>query len=250
VRRRLLVGLVAGAVVLGLLAVGVVVAEGVARDRVEAEVRAQVRSALGLEASAPVEVRTSEAPMLLQLLSGRLDRVEVRADEVTFGGFAGPLSGAATGVPIAAGGAVDTLRVRFRVPEEQLAAASSELTDLPIDDLSIDGDEIAVRSEVEVLFATVPLGVRLAPTAVDGGIRLEPTSIRLGELELGVGDLRDRLGPLVADALRPQEVCIADQLPASIRLSDVTLDGDRLVLDLSGDGAVLDEEALAELGTC
>ncbi len=100
------------------------------------------------------------------------------------------------------------------------------------------------------LFVTLPLGVGLSPTAVDGQIAFTPTSIRLGEAEFGADDLRDRFGAVAERALLTQNLCVAQYLPEALTLEAVRLADPRMVLTFTGTDVVLDEASLSGTGSC
>lgn len=88
-RRRWVVPLVA-LILLGVLAVGVVVADGVAEDRVETEVATRVQQELGSDV--PPLVDSTGRPTLTQLLAGDLTHLDVRTGPVRVAGPQGELA--------------------------------------------------------------------------------------------------------------------------------------------------------------
>lgn len=249
-RRRPLVALLVVVVVLVLLAVIAVIADNAVRAYAEDRVRTELRTALSLPDDAPLDVRIGGFSMLLQLVSGTIDRVDVAADSVDFGGLTGPATVVATGVPLDQTQPVEALRLRFGATEHSLTTLSANLSGLPITSVAIDGDEIDVSGELQALFITLPLGVGLIPAADDGQIAFTPTSIRVADAVFTADDLRDRFGSLADQALETRDFCISEYLPAPITLTDVTLDDPRMVLTFDAADVVLDEATLDTMGTC
>lgn len=249
-RRRPLLTVIVVLVILAIIAVVLVVADGMVRSYAGDRVRTELRTALALPDDADLDVRIGGFSMLLQLVSGSLDRVDVETDEVAFGELTGPARLTALGVPIDQSRPVDDLRLRFGASEQSLTSISQNLSGLPITSVTIDGDAIDIAAELDVFLAKIPLGVGLKPSAVDGQIVFAPTSIRVADAEFGADDLRDRFGAVADTALATQNLCIAQYVPAPLILQHVTLDDPLMVLSFEARDVVLDTATLGAVGTC
>ena len=249
-RRRPLLALAVILVLLGLLAVAAVAVDSAVRTAAEERVGAEIRTALALPADAPLDVEIGGVSMLLQLIGGSIDQVDVDSESVTLGGLTGPAHLTARGVPVDTSRPVDSVALEFGATEESLTAISANLSGLPITSVAIDGDRIDVSAEFEALFVTLPLGVGLNPAAVDGQIAFTPTSIRLGEAEFDADDLRSRFGAVAERALQTQNLCVARYLPEALTLESVRLADPRMVLVFAGTDVVLDDASLSVTGSC
>ena len=96
------------------------------------------------------------------------------------------------------------------------------------------------------------VGAELRPSAVDGAISLEPVAVTLGGSRIDAADLRaiPAIGDAVAGLLSVHTVCIADSLPASLRLTDLALRGGQTTLVIRGTAVPTDEASLAARGSC
>jgi len=98
----------------------------------------------------------------------------------------------------------------------------------------------------------VRVGVDLRPSAVDGAIALEPVAVTLGDATITADELRATpiIGDAAAGLLQTQVVCIASTLPASLKLTDLAIDGGVLTVTLRGTAVPTDRAALSTTGTC
>lgn len=71
--------------VLALLVVGVVVLDNAARGYASERIAGEIRSSLSLPASAPVDVSVGGTSVLWQLLTGKLDRIDVGVARLALG---------------------------------------------------------------------------------------------------------------------------------------------------------------------
>ncbi|WP_165068454.1 LmeA family phospholipid-binding protein [Marisediminicola senii] len=252
-KRRPRWGLRIGIVVLVLVvlaAIAAVVAEFVLRGYVEDRIRDEVRSAVDLDANAPVDVTVAGALILPQVLAGELDRIDVAADDVSFGDLSGTATGTGLGVPIAEGGTVDSLDIDFVIDEDTVTALSANLSELPITSVSLVEPDIVADLEFDVLGFGVPLTVGIEPSAAGPNIEFRPTSVRLGDLDISADTLRDRFGAVAGDALDTRDFCVAEYLPEAFALDSVAVVGDELHFAVTAENAPLTQQAMETLGSC
>jgi len=247
-QRRAWPWLVAFGIVIVLAVVAWFAAEAVARQIVTGVVRDQVRSQLSLPADQPIDVDIPGA-LIPQLIGGSLGEITVASDDVEVGGLAGDVSVTAQGVPIR-GGSMGGATGTVTVDEEQLRALMSAVEGFPAGTVGIEAPDVTMSMDLELFGAAVPVGVSLTPSAADGDIVLRPTSLRLGESEVGADALRDQFGAVADAVLRDWSVCVAQYLPAGVTLTDVAVDGDRLVAGFDVDGDITVDPALRADGVC
>lgn len=248
--RRAAIAIGVTALVLGLLAVGAIVADGAVRGAIRDEVADQVRAVLELDPEHPVEVDIAGRSVLWQLATGRFERVDVDAGEISAGDLTGDLTMSATGIPTDRTHPTDRIDARFVVAEGDIAAIAGALSGASIDDVALDGGQIRFRSTLDLLGFPLEVGVGLLPAAVDGALSFTPASLVLGEEELDLESFAEQFGGLGDGLLSAQSVCVAEHLPSGLLLEEVVVEDDALVISLGGDEVALDGPALTERGTC
>ncbi|MDO8337823.1 MAG: DUF2993 domain-containing protein [Microcella sp.] len=248
--RRAAIAIGATVVVLGILAVGAVVADGAVRGAIRDEVADQVRAVLDLDPEHPVEVDIAGRSVLWQLATGRFERVHVDAGEIAAGDLTGDLTMSATGIPADRAQTTDRIDARFVVAEGDIAAIAGALSGASIDDVALDGGQIRFRSTLDLLGFPLEVGVGLLPAAVDGALSFTPASLVLGDEELDLESFAEQFGGLGGGLLSAQSVCIAEHLPSGLLLEEVVVEDDALVVSLGADDVALEGPALTERGTC
>lgn len=250
-RRRVWPWVLIGFVVV-LVVVLVAAVEVFGRSAAQAAIAQQVRSALDVPASTPVEVDLGSGLLAWQLLGGSIDAVDIDVDDLELGPLVGDLSVAARGIPLDQDAPVADLKVTYLVPEAALGAISERLSGVTIQSVSLEGPEIVAAGEVSVLALTLPLGLGLTPGAADGAVTFRPTSIRIGDNTFDAAGLANDpfWGGVARAVTQTQSVCIADQLPAAFTLSEVVVAGDALRVALDGSGQALGGSGFRTKGTC
>lgn len=247
-RRRVWPWIVAFGIVLVLAVVAWFAADAIARQIVTGVVRDQVRSQLALPASQPIDVEIAGF-VIPQLIGGTLDELTVASEDVEVGQFVGDVSVTAQGVPIT-GGALGGATATVTLDEGQLRGLFSTIEGFPAETLGIDAPEVTMSMQLQLFGVGVPVGVALAPSAVDGDIVLTPASLQVAGAEVGADDLRSQFGQVADLVLRDWTVCVAQHLPAGVTLTDVAVDGEVLVADFAVDGRITTDPALQATGTC
>jgi len=206
---------------------------------------------LGIDEGTPVTVDIGEGSVLLQALRGSLDSVDVTAGKVAFGELTGAATVHAEGVPLDENAATRTLRVTFSVAEPDVAALAGNLSGLELKSIVLEEPEIVATTEIDVFgLFTLPVGMGLEPSAVDGQIVFTPTSIRLGDENFTAAEVRQQFGALGEQLLQQQSLCVNEKLPVALTVVDVDVIGKELVLAIDGDGVVLGGSDLSTFGTC
>ncbi|ROR65892.1 LmeA family phospholipid-binding protein [Agrococcus jenensis] len=236
-------------VVLVVVAVLAVVAELVARQVVPATVRSTVVEQLQLPAEHPVDVQV-DGILLPQLIAGTLADVRIASDDVTVGEFSGDVTAQLQGVPIRADRAGAGGTAEVRMSPEQLRSLLSTIDGFPAETIELAAPNVTASTEIELLGATIPLGLALAPSAADGDLVLSPVEGTVAEATVTADQLRGQFGGLLEPLLQDRSVCIASSLPAALTLQSIEVLDDALVTGFDIDGGIIHDPALQANGTC
>lgn len=234
-------------VIVILLAALVVAAEFLARAMLPGIVRGIVIEQLDLPQDQQLEVDASGI-LLPQLVDGRLDELHLSTDSVTFGAITGTADVTATGVPLRGGELTDahgTVRID-QVEFTNLIVAS----DLPIDEIAFAAPNVTASGSFDVFGTPVPVALTVTPAADAGDVLLTPVELQVAGVTLNATELTERFGDTASQIVQPQRICIADQLPAGLTVSDLTIDGSQAVIDVDVDGAITVDESLQRNGSC
>lgn len=180
--------IVTGVVAL-LVVAGAIVADIAARNAVEARLVQQVTSGLG--AAGTVDVTLSGGrPLLLQVVTGRLDGVDVSADRLVLGGVdVTDVHVDATGVTVRAPYTAAEMTITGTVPvdvvEDRLAEDGLEA------DLSVDGQHLDAAGSV----LGIPWSVRLAPRVDGDGLRADVVAADVAGIPVDIGALPAPVAP-------------------------------------------------------
>ncbi|GAB3143799.1 hypothetical protein GCM10027057_29170 [Marisediminicola antarctica] len=249
-RRRPLLAAVIVGVVLVLIAVLLVIADNVARSVVRDAIASELGTALPIERGSDVAVEIGGSSMLAQIAVGRLERIEVTADAVDFGKISGAADAVLTGVPLDRSQPADSVTIDFSVPEDQLVNLADNLSGIPLDTISIDGDEILLETDVRVFGIPIPISVGIAPGAADGQLTFDPNSLSVGQATVTADRMRRMLGPVAGAVLETRSFCIAEFLPEAFTLESADIRRNELVVRLAADTVILSDEALEQVGAC
>lgn len=235
-----------------LIAVALIAIDTLARGFAEDLIAGQAAEVLDVPAGTSVEVTIGGGSVLLQAISGGLDHVEVQVGDYPVGPLVGQLTLTAEGVPFDMSKPTEIITVNYDVPEQALAAISGSLSGVPIDSVTLEQPEVVANGSLSLLGLTLPLGLGLTPSAVDGALAFAPTSARIGDATIEASALAaDPVwGPLAGSVLQQQTVCIADQLPAALTMTTVEVQGDVLRIEFDGSGQALDGGGFTTRGTC
>lgn len=251
-RRGWLVAVVVAGVLVLLGVIAFLVADGIAKDFARDYVRARVVAVLQLPADAKVDVDLGGGSIILQALAGRIQTVDVDVPALSFGALSGGAELHAEGVPLDETAPVDVLRIDVSIAEGDLASIAGSLSGLELASIELDDPEIVVASSFTVFGLPIPVGMSLTPSAADGQLVFTPSSVTVADNTFTADDLLDDplFGLFARDLLKQQAVCVAGSLPQALELTDAAVDGDDLVLTVTGDGAALGGPGLSTLGSC
>ena len=233
-----------------VIAVAAVIAEIAVRQYVASTVRERIGAALQMDDPSSLDVDLGGTPVLLQLTDARLDRVRVSTEQLAVGEVVGTGEVVVTDVPIDAAQPLGSLELTVSADEENVQRLSRYLSGVDLDSVELVDDAIRVGTDIDLAFVTLPVALDLRPSASAGAVAFEPTAVVVADRSIAIPDLTavPGLGPVVDDLLTSQTVCIADRIPADLSLESVDVIDGRLVVRVSGDGAVLAD--LETTGTC
>ena len=247
--RPLLPAVIVGVVLL-LIAVLLVIADNTVRTVVRDAIAGELETALPIERGSDVAVEIGGVSMLAQLAAGRLERIEVTADAVDFGQISGAAEAVATGVPLDRSQPADSVTIDIFVPEGELVNLADNLSGIPLDTISIDGDEILLETDARVFGIPIPISIGIAPGAADGQLTFDPNSLSVSQATVTAEQLRGVLGPVAGAVLQTRSFCIAEFLPEAFTLESADIRRNELVVRLAAGRAILSDEALQQVGAC
>jgi hypothetical protein len=254
-RRRWLIGILVTVVVLVVLVVlavvGWFVAESVLRQVAADRIRTVVVDSLGANPD-EVQVEVGGGAIVPQLLGGSLDEVDIDLESMTVGAVTGAATVRAEGIPLAEGGTIERVVATVTLPGSSVAELAAIATGLPADAISVGDSTVSVRTEFDAFVTTVSIGVELALSALDGDIALEPVGVTLGDTAITAQELQGipLIGSAASDLLQTRIICVANTLPASLTLTDLTVAGGEMRVTLRGNAVPTEQEALAVTGSC
>jgi hypothetical protein len=232
------------------LVIAYVIGENYAKNYARDYIKERIVAVLGVEDPDTVTVDVA-GPVLLQALAGKLNRVDVTAESVTFGTLSGAATVHAEGVPLDANAPTDALDVTFAVPEDQVVAAVGQnLSSLPIDSISLEEPEVVVTATFSFLIIEIPFGMGLEPSADDGQIVFTPQRIQLFDEDYSQDEASEFLGEFATQLFTEQKICVDESLPVALKIVDVDVVKKDLVIKINGDGVVMGGSDLSTPGTC
>lgn len=233
--------------ILVVLAALVVAAEFLARSILPGVVRGIVVDRLELPADQQLEVEV-DGLLLPQLLSGRLDELQLSSESVTLGGVTGAVDVTATGVPLR-GGDLTEAQGTVRINQDQFTALVAG-SDVPIDEVTFAEPDVTASGSISVLGMAIPVALTVTPSADAGELVLTPVELRVAGLALNAAQIEDRFGGAAAQLTQPQRICIAEHLPAGLTVTALSISGATAVIDIEADGAIITDETLQKNGIC
>lgn len=247
-KRRVWPWLVSIGIVLALAVAAWFAAEAIARQVVTNVIRDQVKTQLSLPADQQVDVEVA-GTVIPQLIAGTLTEITVASQDVAVDLFEGDVTVVARDVPIR-GGDIGGATGEVVLDEGQLRALMSTVEGFPADTLALAEPDVTMTAELSLFGATVPVGVGLTPSAVEGDIVLTPASLQIGSSQVTADALRDQFGAFAEVALQDWTLCVAEYVPAGLTLTDVAVSGEDLVARFDVAGAIATDPALQANGTC
>ncbi|MFT4211099.1 MAG: DUF2993 domain-containing protein [Microbacterium sp.] len=236
-------------IVLALIVAAFFAGEWIARDLITKTVRQQLAARLDISADTEIDVDIPGS-LLLQAATGRIDEATVSSSDVTVGDLSGQVSVTVHDIGIWDGGSISGGQATLSLDTAQVQALMSQVDGFPADTLGLSDPDVTMSTAISALGVSIPVGVALTPSADDGDLLLTPASLTVGGAQITADDLRSRFGTLADAVLQSWRVCIAQELPAGLTLTAVSVTGDRLVAVFAVDAGSLTDAALAQKGSC
>lgn len=243
--RRWVIGLVVAIVLLVLGIVALVAGDGIARNIAEDVVKTQVEQRLPETIEADVDASIEGDWVILQLLSGRLERVVLSDDSAVVDGVEMGVRITATDVPTDIEQPVGHVEAVATLDEDAL----NSFVTMPGNDPTLQfGDGTLAYEDGTALFGLrISYLLRVIPEAAGTSLVFTPDSAEV-TTDLGTLDLQSVLDTIVGDA--PITVCVANYLPEGAQLSGLEVTPEAAELTLGISDVVLDGDLLESRGTC
>lgn len=238
-------------VVIALLVIAgaLVAAEFYARGQVQARVQTMAEKYLGVPSGEAIELSYA-TPVLPQLIQGQVRDVSASASRVSLGDLSAALSFTAASVPLNDTDPIENGHLELWVDQAQLQALVDAVDTLPVSELKITENNVNAIWNFEVLTIPVPVGIELGVSAHQGQLLLNPDAFTMAGLQLNATELVAQLGSMASLITRPWPVCVADQLPAGISLSDVSISDGVLGVRFDMDPQLVSDPQMALPGNC
>lgn len=187
-------------------------------------VEAAVRSQLELTGDHPVEV-TLGGSALLSALQGGVGDVTITIDKIPLpDGVEADASFHASKVPFnPLSGEISDGTVEFVVPKDQLGRVVKLLTKSVAQTGEVSDGSLVVGRSVELFGQEVGLKAKLGIEVKDGAVEISPQGVTAAGFDLTAEQLAAATGSLLDPILKPQTVCVRDQLPVGATLTDIEL---------------------------
>ncbi|GAB3408370.1 hypothetical protein GCM10027515_25560 [Schumannella luteola] len=231
--RRILIGVIAAIVV--VLVALVIVAETAGRSIAAGVVREKVVAALDQDPDSRVDVDLGGGSLVLQALSGQVDRVTVDLPDAKVAAVTGPLHLEASGVPIRGGGTADRVAATFTVDSEQAAGFSDYFRSAGFDSVTFAGDRARLGTSLSLLGQRIPVSVDVGVGAAGGALVFTPTTVDIAGSSIDLADVADSpFGGALAKYIGPKTYCVNEQLPNGIGLQSAVMKGGDVTLRFGG----------------
>ncbi|QIM19035.1 DUF2993 domain-containing protein [Leucobacter coleopterorum] len=208
-------------VVLGVLVCG---AEFALRMIIPGVIENVVRGQLKLTSDHPVEVDLGGSA-LLSAVQGGVGDVTINIDKVPLlDGVETDATFQAAKVPFnPLSGKITNGTVELVVPKDQLGSVVKMLTSGVAQTGEVQNGSLVVGRSIELFGQEVGLTAKLGLKVNDGAVEIDPQGVNAAGFDLTAEQLADATGTLLDPILQPQTVCVRDQLPAGVTLTDITL---------------------------
>ena len=181
-----------------------------------------VRSQLGLSGDHPVDVELGGSALLHAVQGG--------VGDVTVSVPAAPLTdGIVADAEVHAGlvpfnpltGEIRDGSLRFTVPQDQIGPVVSLLTKGVATTGEVRDGDLLVGRSIPFLGQEIPLTIALGVGVANGDVVLTPKQVSAAGLDLTSEQIAQATGTLLDPVLRPEPICVRDQLPAGVTLTGV-----------------------------
>lgn len=211
-----------------------------------------VRTQLKLSGDHPVDVSLGGSA-LLNALRGGIGDVRVGVPEAPIrDGIVADAELTAGLVPFnPLNGEIRDGDVRLTVPQDQLGPFVSLLTKGVATTGEVRDGNFVIGRSISFLGQEIPLTISLAVSVSDGNIVLEPTQVSAAGLDLTAEQITQATGTLLDPVLHPEPVCVRDQLPAGVTITEITLSSTgSAMIDASLSPGIVSDPAQRAKGSC
>jgi hypothetical protein len=234
------------AVVAGLVTFALVEGDKIARDIAGGVVRSGVTTALELPEGQEVDVDLGDGLLVFQAITGSIDSVRVTIPNVAFEQAVGTLVLRVSDVPLDPRKAVGALDADMVLDSPNMLLLAGYLSAAPLSSVTLADSTMTLGADL----AGVPATLVLVPSVTDlGQVVFTPGAATAAGAPASVEELvGGPLGPVAAPLLASQPLCVAQNLPASLAVSNAKVEGDHFVVTASGTDIKL--SSLGTKGTC
>lgn len=189
-------------------------------------VEGAVRGQLGLTADHPVEVNLGGSAFL-HTLTGRIGDITVTVEDAPLReGVQGDVQLHAASLPFnPIWGFMKEGTASLTLSDEQLDPVAQLVTNGVAETGEVRDGELVVGRTVSVLGAEAPLEIPLQLEVVDGDVAITPEGISAAGLDISGEQLEQAVGSTIGPLTETHTVCVADQLPRGMTLTDIEMPG-------------------------
>lgn len=211
-----------------------------------------VRQEVGLTEDQPVDVDLGGLAVA-HAVTGRVGDIDLHIDEMPImGAVSGQIDVHADSLPMRpTSGDLRGGIAKITLDEEQLDPAIELITGGFASTGEVRGDEILVGGAVPMFGQEVAVSVALAVDIADGDVVVTPGTLNAAGFELSSEQIADFAGGILDPMLGSHTICVRDQLPQGITLTDVTVSSTGTVaIEADLAPGILSDPAQQEPGTC
>ena len=212
-----------------------------------------VRTQLKLTPDHPVDVSLGGSA-LLHALTGRVGDVTVSVpDAPLVEGLTADAEVRAASVPFnPISGEIREGSVSLTLSEAQLGPVISTLTSGVADSGEVQDGALVVGRTMEIFGQQVPLSATLRLKAVgDGDVEVSPEGLSAAGFDLSAETIAQIGGSVLEPLLQPRTVCVRDQLPRGITLTNITFSSrGSVIIDADLAPGILSDPAEQAKGSC
>lgn len=219
---------------------------------VPAAIEGVARTQLKLSADHPVDVQLGGSALLNALRGGVGDVTVEVPDAPLVDGIVADATVHAGLVPFnPMAGEISDGVIDLKIAPDQLGPIVSVLTKGVAKSGEVRDGDLLVGRSVTLLGQEIPLTIALGVSIADGDVVLEPKQVSAAGLDLTAEQIAQATGTLLDPILHPEPVCVRDQLPAGVTLTDLKLSstGSVTLAASLAPGAVSDPKLRAK-GSC
>lgn len=242
-RRRRGLGVVIALIVVGVLAVGVVVADVSLRVYAEDRAASEIAASLPDTVEGDIDVSIGGFSFLQQYLSGTFDRVTLDAPALTVSGVPVDAHVVATGVPADLSKPIGTASATLTLGQD----AVNSIVEVPgAATLTLDDQAVRYDGAISFLGLSIDYLVTASVSVTPDSVVLTPQKATLTAGSTVV-DASDALDAILD---QPIPLCVASYLPQGVELADLTISPGRATVVLRASDLSIDETSLRTLGVC